>query len=257
VCPIDINERSAWYAPNDLNEMFLSILQQNTYNVTVLSRPSAMTAADENTDDMSLSDDAPWVLQMDDFLSAEEADTLIQLGADIGYSRSKTGTGAQDADGQHGRQVSRFRTSTNAWCDTEACNDHPFVQTLYERIYNLTKLPSDNSESLQLLRYEVGQFYKVHHDFIDIEVQRQHGVRIFTFFFYLNTMDENGGGGTNFPRLNLTVHPVVGRALLFSQRPESCTEHQRQSHRTPSAGRGAGCQVWCQCLVSPTPSAVR
>ena len=210
-CPIDINEKSAWYAPNDLNDMFLSILkeQSTSYNITVLSRPS-LTEGDNSTND----GDAPWVLQIDNFLSTQEARALIELGADIGYARS-TGTGALDSSGQQARQVSRHRTSTNAWCDTEECNDHPVVQSIYERIFNFTHVPSEHSESLQLLRYEVGQFYKVHHDFIDIEVRRQQGVRIFTFFLYLNTLGANMGGGTNFPRLNLTVQPMVGRAILW------------------------------------------
>jgi prolyl 4-hydroxylase len=230
VCPIDINEKSAWYAPNDLNEMFLSILEQDIYSITVLSRPSLIKANED--DDVTPSEDAPWVLQIDDFLSAEEAATLIQLGADLGYVRS-TETGDQDESGQQSSEVSRRRTSTNAWCDTEECNAHPVMLNLYERITNLTQVPSDHSEPLQLLRYEVGQFYKVHHDYVDIEVQRQQGVRIFTFFFYLNTMEEHGGGGTRFPLLNLTVHPVRGRALLWPNvlnhapnLPDDRTAHQ-------------------------------
>jgi prolyl 4-hydroxylase len=246
VCPIDINEKSAWYAPNDLNEMFLSILEQTVYNITVLSRPSLEPDEDED-DDISLSEDAPWVLQIDEFLSAEEAAVLIQLGADIGYVRS-TETGELDASGQQASEVSYRRTSTNAWCNTQECNDHPVMQNLYERIYSLTQIPSEHSEPLQLLRYEVGQFYKVHHDYVDIEVQQQHGVRIFTFFFYLNTMEENGGGGTRFPRLNLTVHPVLGRAILWPNVLNHAPNVQddRTSHQALVVERGVkyGANAW-------------
>jgi prolyl 4-hydroxylase len=44
-------------------------------------------------------------------------------------------------------------------------------------------------------------------------VDRQCGPRILTFFLYLN--DVEAGGGTNFPKLGLTVMPKRGRALLW------------------------------------------
>ena len=39
------------------------------------------------------------------------------------------------------------------------------------------------------------------------------GVRLFTFFIYLHTPE--GGGGTHFPNLNLTISPKKGSALLW------------------------------------------
>lgn len=41
----------------------------------------------------------------------------------------------------------------------------------------------------------------------------QSGVRIFTFFLYLN--DVEAGGGTHFDELDLTVMPKTGRALVW------------------------------------------
>jgi prolyl 4-hydroxylase len=42
---------------------------------------------------------------------------------------------------------------------------------------------------------------------------RQCGPRILTFFLYLSDVEE--GGGTNFPQLDITVMPKLGRALLW------------------------------------------
>jgi len=42
---------------------------------------------------------------------------------------------------------------------------------------------------------------------------RQPGVRILTLYLYLN--DVENGGGTNFDKLDLTVMPRRGRALLW------------------------------------------
>jgi len=39
------------------------------------------------------------------------------------------------------------------------------------------------------------------------------GSRILTVFLYLNDVEE--GGGTNFPRLDLTVTPKLGRVVLW------------------------------------------
>jgi prolyl 4-hydroxylase len=57
------------------------------------------------------------------------------------------------------------------------------------------------------------QSYNVHHDYNEVQISRQPGVRILTFFLYLN--DVEMGGETNFDHLNLTVTPKRGRALLW------------------------------------------
>lgn len=73
--------------------------------------------------------------------------------------------------------------------------------------------------------------YEVHHDYIDLEIERQQGVRILTVYLYLNEVE--AGGGTNFPELNLTVMPKRGRALFWPSvtdqnpsRTDTRTEHQ-------------------------------
>ena len=58
-----------------------------------------------------------------------------------------------------------------------------------------------------------GQFYRTHHDYIPHQKDRQCGPRILTFFLYLS--DVEAGGGTDFPKLNITVMPKKGRALLW------------------------------------------
>lgn len=126
-----------------------------TYEITVLSRPSYVDGDDAANATYQL---GPWVLTLDNFMSPEEAETLIALGASTGYERS-TDVGAIEDDGSYERLVSPGRTSTNAWCNTEECNEDSTATAVYERIYNLTQIPSVNSEPFQLLKYEPGQFY--------------------------------------------------------------------------------------------------
>ena len=54
--------------------------------------------------------------------------------------------------------------------------------------------------SSQVVRYEVSQFYKVHHDQNSAPFTPQ-GARLYTFFMYLNTPE--AGGGTRFNDLGL------------------------------------------------------
>jgi prolyl 4-hydroxylase len=202
----------AWY-PGDLQKMFDNIVSNpyygEKYDITVLSRPYY---AKDGTAEASNSQIGPWVMTLDNFLSEEEAERLIALGGAIGYERS-TDVGEIEDDGSFERVVSQGRTSTNAWCNTDECNDDPVVNAVYERMSNLTQIPIVNSEPLQLLRYTPGQFYQSHHDYIEYEIKRKQGVRILTIFLYLN--DVEAGGETDFPHLGLTVEPKLGRALIW------------------------------------------
>lgn len=68
------------------------------------------------------------------------------------------------------------------------------------KIHQLTHIPEQNSEYLQLLNTK--------------HVDQRHGPRLLTFFIYFNEVEE--GGGTRFPRLdNLTIEPARGRVLIW------------------------------------------
>ena len=66
----------------------------------------------------------------------------------------------------------------------------------------------------QVLRYETGQFYKVHHD-QNSPRSSAWGPRMFTVFLYIG--DGYEGGETHFPRLNLTVPAAKGRVWTGRQ----------------------------------------
>jgi len=75
---------------------------------------------------------------------------------------------------------------------------------------------------------------------------RPTGVRILTFYFYLNDVEE--GGGTNFPKLGMTVTPKKGRAVLwpsvYDQHPNS--QDSRSNHQAMPVIKGVkyGCNAW-------------
>jgi prolyl 4-hydroxylase len=184
--------------PGDLDKMFERVAYGPEFQElepVVVSRPP----------------EGPWMILFENAISAEEAERLIALGADLGYERSAD-VGTKKLDGTYTNHVSSGRTSTNAWCVKE-CMEDPILQRVTARIEKITGIPEPNSENLQLLRYETDQFYQTHSDYIPYQKERPSGVRILTFYMYLNDVEE--GGGTEFPFLNLTVTPKRGRAALW------------------------------------------
>lgn len=200
-CPRDLTVKDS-FAPGDLHKMFERIVQ-NFPNVTVLSEPQK--------DDRTKKKKSPWIITIDDFIKPEECDRLIELGRNRGYARS-TDVGAEKFDGTFEEKQSKTRTSENTWCVDE-CMEDQLTQDVLKRIEHLTGVPDANSEHLQLLKYEVGQFYAVHHDYIESGKDRPTGPRVLTAFLYLNDVEE--GGGTKFTDLNLIVQPKRGRLLLW------------------------------------------
>lgn len=150
-----------------------------------------------------LSED-PVIVQFDDFLSAEEADHIINLGLPLLANSTVGMERAPDLSS---------RTSQTAWLDGLEHWRDPVLKAIDERIEQLTKIARRSMEHHQVLRYEPGQRYHEHHDHIVEQMTLPCGPRVATFFMYLNSMPE--GGATTFPKLGLEVQPVRGRAVLW------------------------------------------
>ena len=205
-CPYDPNSPKAWEEPNALNKMFERIISEDkfkVYNPKVWSRP----AWEEANPDYY---DTPWIVSLDNFISDEEIERLLEIAADHGYERSDDG-GEYLEDGSFVTHFMDLRTSYNSWCGT--CYDDPLGQAVLERIEDVTQIDKTNYNFLQMLRYRKGQKYETHHDYDYYSVPRQPGPRIVTFFMYLSDVEE--GGETNFPSLGLTFKPKKGRVVIW------------------------------------------
>ena len=242
-CPLDPDAPNAW-GPGDLNTFFVNmttLAEFQQYKPNIVSRPDYVNGDTEETADYKI---GPWVVTLDDFISDKEADRLIELGAVEGYERSGD-VGEMNFDGTFDVDVNDDRTSTNAWC-AEACYNDTLAQQVTRRIEEITNIPDENSERLQLLKYDVGQFYGTHHDHIEFDVDRQPGGRMLTVFLYLN--DVEAGGGTNFPDLDITVMPKKGRALIWpSVLDEDPNESdERTEHQALKVEKGVkyGANAW-------------
>lgn len=93
------------------------------------------------------------------------------------------------------------------------------VQSLDLRVAAALGHPADHGEGLALLRYQVGQQYQPHCDWIDPERDatradlERWGQRVATCVVYLN--DSFEGGTTAFPELGLEFRGAVGDAFVW------------------------------------------
>ena len=195
------NEQKQYNEENDISP----------YTVQVLSSPGIDMPEEIATSiDNSL---PPWILSFEDFLSPEECAALIDLGNEYEFSRSKE-LGPQRFDGTFESVVSDRMTFDEVWCsDRLGCRYEDVATRVHERIAKVLAIPSDNTENLQIMRYQESQFARTHHDFHAHQVDRQCGPRILTFHIFLS--DADAGGGVEFPYFNIKIRPKKGAAILW------------------------------------------
>eukprot|EP00300_Choanocystis_sp_HF-7_P007714 c15468_g1_i2.p1 GENE.c15468_g1_i2~~c15468_g1_i2.p1 ORF type:complete len:365 (+),score=69.06 c15468_g1_i2:40-1095(+) len=168
----------------------------------------------------------PLLVVLDNFLTAAECELMIDWAWRSGLQRSVLA--GDYTGGKFDRPISDIRTSQNAWCYDDCFND-PRVREVDMKISALTHKDWKNGELFQLLRYEPGQYYAQHTDFIDAQRLETSGIRVMTVFLYLN--DGVEGGETFFPRINVSVTPRMGRVVMWpnvlpgSEEVDLRTEH--------------------------------
>jgi len=218
------------YKPGDMLDMFESIVPNfgSRYGVTVHS-----------TD--------PYIVTFDNFLTDEESDALVST-VEGTWERS-TDTGSVNEFGETGRVLSQGRTSSNAWCRAQ-CEGNPHVQSVMRKIQEVTRVPRENYESFQILRYETGQQYTPHHDASVSQTKLACGPRILTFFLYLSDVED--GGETGFPHLNggegIKIKPKKGSALLwpstYNDNPEAIDHRTMHQAHPVISGRKFAANTW-------------
>lgn len=230
------------FQPGDLDRMFERIVKEANdgrfpYTLHILSQPTssvdtAVTAATASTSihDTNIQSDTsstplhngPWIISIDNFITDEECNRLIELGSIEGYDAS--GLSEEDEITEEELvgvidEEDKYRTSTNAWCRHE-CYQDPIAWQVISKIEKLTGIPDSYHEYMQLVKYTPGQYYKSHHDSSKDDAYTLEGPRILTVFVYLNDVEE--GGKTRFNDLAgddsnvvLDVHPRKGTALIW------------------------------------------
>jgi hypothetical protein len=144
------NGPDAWES-GDLDDMFQRIVQdpryQDEYHTQVLSSPQ-MTDGSEADGKTT----KPWIVMLENFLSSQETDQLIELGAQHGYMNSEMSKEESENDDNN----ESWGLPLISWCDDECTDDSVTVRVL-KRISKLTELDQAYNEKLQFLKYERGQ----------------------------------------------------------------------------------------------------
>lgn len=218
--------------------------------------------------DLSGGDRKPRVLEIEDLLSGEECDRIVALARDRGLVRSHMVFGSEE---ERAKARMDARTSTQVFLDQF---EDVVLDRIARRIENLTLLPAENSEQMQVVHYDPGQHYWAHYDYLPQESVRSRwrayregktaDNRFATVLFYLNDVER--GGETVFPRFtphwsaerhgwdqrvcnesfpSLRVSPKKGNGILFyNMRGWKLDEYSLHGGCDPLSGEKWAANLW-------------
>ena len=113
-------------------------------------------------------------------------------------------------------------------------------------------LSQKNIEPIQLVRYEPGQYFKPHYDYLDRKIDmyreniKRNGQRKYTFFVYLTDVPDGVGGETYFPKLKKHFRGSKGDAIFWNNILPNGEEDNRTLHSGTELKKGKkyGLNIW-------------
>ena len=90
-------------------------------------------------------------------------------------------------------------------------NENKIITNIKNRIIKLLNIDSNKIEELQITKYNIGAYYKLHHDYIKEYTNK----RKYSVIIYLNSLNEEDGGGTYFPFYKQMIIPEEGTLIYF------------------------------------------
>lgn len=127
-------------------------------------------------------------------------------------------------------QPDETRTSTNANVPQRE------VPTIVQRLCSLLKCDERQLETLQILRYEQGQYFYPHTDGFEGPATAngfENSARLVTVFVYLN--DAEQGGETRFTEIDVDIRPTKGTLVLHFPATLDYQEDTRTEHEGVAA----------------------
>ncbi|MEO6065463.1 MAG: 2OG-Fe(II) oxygenase [Lysobacterales bacterium] len=174
----------------------------------------------------------PTVRHLDGLLNAEECRLLMALATPLLHP-------SLTVDPRTGQPVEmQLRTSHDAPFDV--LHEDLALRLVQARMAAAAQLPLDQAEQLIVLRYEPGQEYRRHRDYLPPDaIARDRpgaGNRLRTICVYLN--DVEAGGATTFPDANLRIEPRAGDAIVFDNLTPDGQPDTRSLHAGLPVERG-------------------
>lgn len=190
---------------------------------------------------------SPDVILIKNFLTREESDYIIKLG--------EPHIKKSEVCGKNGSRPDKSRTSMTAHIGKKYLqknNEDPILIRILKKTNSYCGLPVENIEPIQLVRYEPGQYFKPHYDYLDTNVDMykenvdKNGQRKYTFFVYLTDVPKDAGGTTYFPKLNKHFSGSKGDAIFWDNMGDNGKEDKRMLHSGTELKKGKkyGLNIW-------------
>jgi len=126
------------------------------------------------------------------------------------------------------------------------------IERIIKKICYLTNCERSQLE-IMCVRYRKGEFFGKHVDYFEedeVNVLDNGGNRMATFFVYLNTLDEEDGGETEFTKLGIKSRPKKGDAIFFLNQDletgEMIPETEHQGNPVLTDKTKYGINIWCR-----------
>jgi len=153
------------------------------------------------------------IQEISNFLTPEECNKIIELSNGKLFP-SKVYSQNEDL------LSNNSRISQQCWLT----DDNPFIKDISDRVTKFTNT-TGKQEQLQVVNYPKGGFFSPHYDACEGDdsycsrMNGSDGPRLLTVLFYLN--DNFEGGETVFPKINKSVKPEKGKAVIFKNVDEN------------------------------------
>ena len=154
----------------------------------------------------------PYILKINKLLSDDEIEEILEL------ARGKFEKSNIVVDGELTYNT-RQRNSSTAYLFRDGMPDRyaKNIERMIRRICYLTNCDRSQLE-IMCVRYKKGEKFGKHVDYFeDHELGKldNAGNRIATFFVYLNTLEKEDGGETEFTKVGIKSRPKKGDAVFF------------------------------------------
>ena len=172
-----------------------------------------------------------------DFLSLKKCKKIINYCNNSGTMIDSMTVGGKNE---------KVRNSKQYWITKE----NVLVRDIFKKVEEKYSVNLENVESMQVVRYKPGQYFKPHHDaccdmFTCNEFLKRGGQRVMTILIYLN--EDFTGGNTKFPNLGLEFKPKPGSAIVFrtlGENSRTCHPHALHEGTPVNSGEKWIANIW-------------
>lgn len=179
--------------------------------------------------------DTPFIGYIDNFLSTEECDKIIEFGKiNPVASEIYDDTGTAIVNLKERDSQTTYTTEENGEIDN-------LIDLIYSRVSNVIEIDKSRFEKFQITQYKPNMHLNLHWDYFTAKdynpqytesirkmCSKGGGNRVSTVVLYLNDTEE--GGETYFPWQNIAIKPKQGRLIHFKYNYDDPMNNIKSAH---------------------------